>query len=55
MDDDRNPNAATASDGGPTDSNISTEHQPEGAARNPRDTLDRDEPKPAPGGDDRCD
>lgn len=55
MDDERNPNAATAPDGGPTDKNISTEHQPEGAARNPSDTLDRDKREPAPGGDGRRD
>lgn len=41
MSDARNPNAETAADGGPTERNISTEHQPAGAARNPSDTLDR--------------
>ena len=39
MDTEKNPNADTAPDGGPTETNISTEHQPEGAARNPSDTL----------------
>lgn len=41
MSDARNSNAETAADGEPTGKNISTKHQPEGAARNPSDTLDR--------------
>ncbi len=42
----RHPNAETAPDGGPTEKNISTEHQPEGAARNPSDTLQNEGHQP---------
>jgi hypothetical protein len=49
MGDDRNPNADTGPDGGPTETNISTEHQPKGGARNPSDTLDREGEAVAPG------